>query len=161
MQQAAQRMVPVDVPRVVLLRALAMFLPQFIGEQERDYQQRHDQKRAEYKVLHHCSSYRPIRDCIVGALRLPSVRQRTPGHLTLSCDKRTPCSSKTRATPCPASVRAHLRAPRPKNSQGAHGTNPGSPEFTGRPFMGVVFFPLRSIRRNLKPVTPKREFHDH
>jgi len=46
MQQTSQRMMPIDMPRVVLLRALKMFLPQFIGEQERDYQQRHDQKRA-------------------------------------------------------------------------------------------------------------------
>jgi len=46
MQQTAQGMTPIDVPRVVLLRALQMFLPQFIREQESDYQQRHDQKRA-------------------------------------------------------------------------------------------------------------------
>jgi hypothetical protein len=46
MQQTAQRMMPIDMPRVVLLRALEMFLPQFIGEQECNYQQRHDQKRA-------------------------------------------------------------------------------------------------------------------
>jgi hypothetical protein len=31
---------------MVLIRALTMFLPQFIGKQERDDQQRHDQKRA-------------------------------------------------------------------------------------------------------------------
>jgi hypothetical protein len=57
MQQAAQRMVPIDVPRVVFLRALTMFLPQFIGEQERDYQQRHNQKCAQYQVLHHSSPF--------------------------------------------------------------------------------------------------------
>jgi len=50
-------MVPIDVPRVVFLRALTMFLPQFIGEQERDYQQRHDQKCAQYQVLHHSSPF--------------------------------------------------------------------------------------------------------
>jgi hypothetical protein len=46
MPQTAQRMTPIDVPRVVFVRSLQMFLPQFVGEQECDYQQWHDQKRA-------------------------------------------------------------------------------------------------------------------
>jgi hypothetical protein len=45
MQQTAQRMTPIDVPRMIFLRTLAMLLPQLIGKQKRHYQQRHDQKR--------------------------------------------------------------------------------------------------------------------
>jgi hypothetical protein len=52
LQQAAQRMTPIDPRRFVAPRGAA-FLQQFIREQERDDQQGYDEKRAQNQVLDH------------------------------------------------------------------------------------------------------------
>jgi hypothetical protein len=50
-------MTPIDPPRFRMrwlpLVQVTMFLPQFVGEKERDDKQRNDQKSAQYQVLDH------------------------------------------------------------------------------------------------------------
>lgn len=54
MQQAANRMPPVQSPvMVVIVQGLAMLLPEFVGKQKRDDEKRHDQKRAQNQMLDH------------------------------------------------------------------------------------------------------------
>jgi hypothetical protein len=54
MQQAANRMPPVHpLVMIVIVQGLAMFLPELVGKQKRDDEKRHDQKRAQNKMLDH------------------------------------------------------------------------------------------------------------
>jgi hypothetical protein len=71
-QQTAQRMTPIDAPRILALRLLSVFLPQLVRKQERDDQQGQDKKRAKYQVLDHDGlriAVLQIRRYILGSLR--------------------------------------------------------------------------------------------
>jgi len=52
-QQAAQRMTPVDVVMCIRLRTLPVFLQDFVGKQENHQNERNHQKRAQYYVFDH------------------------------------------------------------------------------------------------------------
>lgn len=83
MQEAAQRMPPVDGMMIAWLRALPVLLDDFVGKQENHQNERNHQKRAQYYVFDHdnllvvkrlptyCSPH--ATDCTVGEHLLTSI----------------------------------------------------------------------------------------